>query len=201
MRSLTHRLFVGLCLTLFIMPMAQAQSFWTADHQIAAATAAAPEDRRDGATVLGFREGTDGVVTLREGTNDMICLADTPGDDRFSVACYHEGLAEFMARGRELSAEGKSRMERFTIREQEIEAGTIKMPRQPMSLYVLSGTPDHFNPATGEVNGAYLRYVVYIPYATAESTGLSTSAPAEGGPWIMDPGKPYAHIMIVPPRN
>lgn len=201
MRSFATRVLLPLVVASFVLPTAQAQTVWTADQQIAAAVAAAPADRRDGAAVLGFREGSDDLVTLREGTNDLICLSDTPGDDRFSVACYQKGLADYMARGRELRAEGKNRMERMNMRAAEIDAGTLHMPKEPTTLYVLSGTPDHFDPATGEVNGAHLRYVVYIPYATPETTGLSTSAPAEGGPWIMDPGKPYAHIMIVPPRN
>jgi len=39
-------------------------------------------------------------------------------------------------------------------------------------------------------------YVIYIPYATVESTGLATSPVSEGAPWLMDAGKPWAHIMV-----
>ena len=53
-----------------------------------AAVQAAPEDLRASATVLGYSpDGELGV--LREGSNELHCLADTPGDDEFSVACYH----------------------------------------------------------------------------------------------------------------
>jgi hypothetical protein len=45
----------------------------------------------------------------------------------------------------------------------------------------------------------YLRWVIYVPFATAETTGLSTK-PVENGPWLMDPGTPGAHIMITPTR-
>jgi len=41
--------------------------------------------------------------------------------------------------------------------------------------------------------------VVYVPYATAATTGLPTR-PAPGVPWLMDPGTAGAHIMISPPR-
>jgi len=72
-----------------------------ADLQIAAAVLPAPVEMRDGATVLGY--SPDGkLVTLRRGTNDMICLASDPKAPSFHVACYHRALEPFMARGREL---------------------------------------------------------------------------------------------------
>ncbi len=46
------------------------------------------------------------LVKLREGTNDMICLASNPDGEQFHVACYHKLLEPFMARGRELRAQG-----------------------------------------------------------------------------------------------
>jgi len=46
-----------------------------------------------------------------------------------------------------------------------------------------------------------LRYVIYIPFATAESTGLPLAPSAPGMPWIMDPGTHRAHIMINPPQK
>ena len=45
---------------------------------------------------------------------------------------------------------------------------------------------------------AYTRWVIYMPFATPDSTGLSLT-PMPGGPWLMYPGK-HAHIMINPPR-
>ena len=167
-----------------------------ADAQIAAAVLAAPADRRAGAAVLGYdAKGT--LVTLRAGTNDTVCLADDPKAPNLSVACYHKDLEPFMARGRELTAKGVKGEERETTRWKEIEAGTIKMPREPRTLAVLTGKG--FDAATGQVTDAYTRWVVYTPYATAETTGLSL-APVPGGPWLMFPGKPTAHIMISPVR-
>ncbi len=118
------------------------------DSQIAAAVQAAPEDRRPGATVLGY-DASGALVTLRPGTNDMICLADDPKDPAFSVACYHKDLEPFMARGRELLAKGVTSKAREETRWKEIESGAIKMPREPRTLHVLSGTG--FDPATGVI--------------------------------------------------
>jgi hypothetical protein len=168
-----------------------------AADQIAASTLAAPEDRRAEATVLGYNAAGD-VVTLRKGTNDMICLADKPGDESYSVACYHNDLEPFMARGRELEKQGVSGKERHELRWKEVDDGKLIMPRDARTLYVLTGSG--FDAASGQIIEPYLRWVVYSPYATPESTGLSTS-PSPGAPWLMYPGKAGAHIMISPPKE
>jgi hypothetical protein len=66
--------------------------------QIAAAILAAPKERRSAATVLGYNAAGK-LVTLRKGTDDLICLATDPGEKAFSVACYHKDLEPFMAHG------------------------------------------------------------------------------------------------------
>ena len=168
-----------------------------ASQQIAAAVLAAPEDRRAGAAVLGY-DDAGSVVQLRAGTNDLICLADKPGDDHFSVACYHASLEPFMKRGRELEAQGVTGEARMKKRWEEADAGQLAMPKAPATLYVLSGKG--FDPASGAIEDSYLRFVVYTPYATQESTGLPLSPSAPGAPWIMFPGTAGAHIMINPPK-
>ena len=163
--------------------------------QIASAIQAAPKERRSAATVLGYN-GKGEVVTLRKGSNDLHCLADDPGDKTFSVACYHKDLEPFMARGRELARDVKGK-ERHEARWQEVRDGKVPMPREPRMLYVLTGSG--YDAAKAEVTDPYLRWVVYVPYATPESTGLSTTpGPA---PWLMYPGTPGAHIMISPPKK
>lgn len=174
---------------------AQSETIPTSDQQITAAVEAAPQPMREAATVLGYTDQME-LVTLREGDNELICIADTPGDERFHVACYHNDLEPFMARGRELSAEGYSSAEVREIRLQEIEDGTLSMPEKPMSLYSLTGDADAFDYETGTLQYARPLYVVYVPYATVESTGISPSPASEGAPWLMDAGKPWAHIMI-----
>ena len=37
--------------------------------------------------------------------------------------------------------------------------------------------------------------VIYMPYATGESVGI-TEERHVNGPWLMFPGTPFAHIMI-----
>ena len=164
--------------------------------QIASAILAAPKERRSAATVLGYNAKGE-VVTLRKGTNDLVCLAHNPADKEFSVACYHKDLEPFMARGRELAAQGVKGMQRHEMRAKEVQEGKVPMPREARMLYVLSGSG--YDAAKGQVIDSYLRWVVYTPFATPESTGLTTTAgPA---PWLMYPGTAGAHIMINPPKK
>jgi len=167
-----------------------------AEQQIAAAIQAAPKEKQEGASVLGYNpEGK--LVTLRPGTNEIICLADDPNVAALSVACYHKDLEPFMARGRELDSSGTKGQDRHKLRWKEVDDGKVKMPKEPRMLYVLTGKG--FDAATGAIADSYLRWVVYTPYATPESTGLSTKSGT--APWLMYPGTAGAHIMISPPKK
>ncbi len=167
----------------------------SAEWQIKTGVLAAPKAQQDAATILGY-DPSGALVTLRPGTNNLICLADDPKQDGFSVSCYHKDLEPFMARGRELAAQGKKAVETTKIREEDVKSGKLKMPDRGV-LNVTTGKRDA---ATGEVTELYTRYVVYIPYATPETTGIPLAPATPGGPWIMDPGTHRAHIMINPPK-
>lgn len=168
-----------------------------ASVQIAGALQAAPAMERDDATVFGFLE--DGTMTtLRDGGGALICLADDPNRDGWNVACYHESLDPFMARGRELRAQGVTDSGELAQRRwAEADAGTLAMPEEPAMLYVMTG--DGYDPASNTVTNGFTRWVVYTPWATTQSTGLPAQPTAPGAPWLMFPGTAGAHIMITPP--
>jgi len=174
---------------------AQSAAIPTLNQQIAAAVSAAPVPMQEDAAVLGF-DSSGELTTLRKGLNELVCLADDPADDRFHVACYHQDLEPFMTRGRELKAEGHTTNDVREIRQKEIESSDLLMPEKPMSLYSLTGDADAWDYETGTLQSARPLYVVYVPYATVESTGISTTPASEGAPWLMNPGKPWAHIMV-----
>jgi hypothetical protein len=88
--------------------------------------------------------------------------------------------------------------ERQAVRGKEVESGKLPMPREGRTLYVLTGKG--FDSGTGKVTDAYLRYVIYVPFATPASTGLSTKG-SDGAPWLMGSGTAGAHIMINPPKK
>jgi hypothetical protein len=177
--------------------MAFAAEVPTAQVQIAGAVLAAPAELRDGATVLGFN-AQGARVKLRDGQNELICLASDPAKANFESDCYHKDLEPFMARGRELLAQKVTGARRNEIRNKEVEEGKVPMPREPRTLYVLTGS--NFDAATGKLENSYLRWVIYVPFATPQTTGLSTKA-SDGAPWLMSAGTAAAHIMINPPKK
>jgi len=163
---------------------------------IATALTAAPRKSRSGCKVIGYNMAGE-FVTLKEGDNEFICLADNPKEDGFSAACYHKDLEPFMARGRELRAEGKTAQEIFDIREEEVKSGKIVI-KDGLTLHIYFGPKKLYDPKTSKVAGAQYRYVVYMPWATSESTGLPEAPMASNHPWLMNPGTHRAHIMISP---
>ncbi|MEO1228159.1 MAG: hypothetical protein AAFZ18_04570 [Myxococcota bacterium] len=178
-------------------PAAEGPVLPSVEDQMAAALQAAPEDMRAAATVLAYRAGPT-LARVRIGKGDLVCLADDPAKDGFQAACYHRELEPYMARGRALRAQGVLGQDNRAQRWAEIEAGKLVFPKQPRALYVLHGAG--WDPATKEVKDAYLRWVVFTPYATPESTGLTTQA-SPSAPWLMFPGTAGAHIMINPPQK
>ena len=174
----------------------QLKAIETDEALIATALMSAPEGSRAECKVIGYNMAGE-FVTLREGNNEFIVLADNPKQAGFSAACYHKDLEPFMARGRALRAEGKTRQEVFAMREVEMKSGKIKIPTGS-TLHIYYGAKTKYNPETAIVDGAQLRYVVYMPWATAASTGLPAKPKAKNHPWIMHPGTHRAHIMISP---
>lgn len=179
-----------------VLPLTSAAQTTDMETLIEEALTPLPESMKAGAKVLG--PGEDGRLhVIRQGAGPMICLTDDPEHEDFHVACYHQDLEPFMARGRELRRMGKERAEIVETRGKEIAAGTLSMPTHPSALYSVSGPDGCYDAATKTLCDARRLYVVYIPYATSETTGLSTDA-TRGVPWLMEPGKPWAHIMMAP---
>src|SRR5688572_4714742 len=186
---------ICLALQLSMLAACSQSNIPSADVQIKSALLAAPAEKRDSAAVYGYGSNGDWIL-LRKGSNEIICIADDPMQAGFSVAAYHVDLQPYMERGRALRKEKKNATEIFDIREKETKEGKLKMPAQTATLFVFSAKDEDFNKQTGEVQNGYLRYVVYIPYATAASTGLPLKPEKPGMPWIMHPGTHGAHIMI-----
>lgn len=173
-----------------------AQKPMTAAQQIALAVLplpASPKSFRADATVLGF-DAAGKLVTLRTGTGSMICLMSDPKSNEFHPACYQNGMEPFMARGRELRTQGVKNVD--SVRFAETKSGKLKVPTQAATLWAMDGPMSGVNVAAGTVTAAVKpRVAVYMPYATAASTGLPDQ-PLANGPWLMDAGTPKAHIMF-----
>jgi hypothetical protein len=183
-------------LMIFASFQAISQTQPSKEIQIKLAVLAAPEDQRANATVYAY----DGAL-LRKGTNQTVCLGDDPTREGLNVSCYHISSQPFMERGWALRKEGKNADEIFKIREAESKAGKLQLPDQGSLLNALTADEKDVNWTTGEAKNTYTRSVIYIPWATAASTGLPLKPAGPGLPWIMDPGTHRAHIMINPARD
>lgn len=161
--------------------------------QIAGAVLPLPDSMKAGAKVLGYRGGR--LVEIRRGSNDMICLADNPADSTFEASCYHRALEPFMARGRALRGRGFKRPAIDSARAAEVKSGRLTMPARPAALYSVFAKNDDFDPTAGLPAGFAALDVIYLPYATTATTGISTQ-PSARSPWLMDPGEYHAHLMI-----
>lgn len=198
---MTHlRPIVVLAAGLLLAPQAgSAQHPWSSLSpavQIRLAVQAGPKELREEATVQGYDQA-GAFTTLRRGSNSLICMAPNPTAQSLEVSCHNTALEPFFARGRELSAQGVTGQDRVMARWQEYDAGKLPIPTGSVN-YILTGSS--FDAATGEIADAYLRWTIYTPGATVESTGISDQ-PSAGGPWLMFPGTAGAHIMITPPRG
>lgn len=167
----------------------------TEAQQVASAVLALPAEFRDGARVLGYKAQSKELQPLREGKGPFTCLATPPGES-LHLACYHDSMEPFMARGRALRAQGVKDAQVDTVRFAEVKSGKLPMPTHPAALYQLFGGT--YDAATNTVSGARQLFVVYMSGATAASTGLTDKPAPAGAPWIMFPGTPKAHIMLTP---
>jgi hypothetical protein len=164
-------------------------------EQIASSVLPLPAEFRASARILGYRGASKQLVALREGSGPFTCLATEPGA-AMHLACYHNTMEPFMARGRALRADGVKDPQVDTVRFAEVKSGKITMPTSPAALYQLFGGT--YDAAANTLTGARQLFVVYIPGATAASTGLTDKPAPAGAPWIMFPGTPKAHIMLTP---
>ncbi len=171
---------------------ARAQTIAPAADQITGAVLPLPKEMRDGAGVMGYKAAGK-LELLRASKNGMLCLADDPAEEKFHASCYADTMEPFMARGRELRASGTTGAKVDTARFAEVKSGKLKMPTLPAALYQVFA--DDFDAKSGTVKNGRQLFVVYVPYATPQSTGLS-AAPSSSSPWLMLPGTPKAHIMF-----
>lgn len=167
------------------------------ETQIALATHFLSGKEKSEAIVLGYSDS--GVLkVLREGDSHLTCVADNPEEEGLEIVCYYTKLEDFMQRGRDLIKDGKSAKEVRELRKTEIESGQLSFPGGPSMLYVFNGKKENVDINAGTIEGGKLRYVIYTPFSTQESTGLPLAPGGKGMPWLMDPGTHRAHIMVSP---
>ena len=160
-----------------------AQAAPDAQAKIADAMSAGPSSIATDATILDWAMDANGhFVVLRDGSNGWTCFPDTPGtptDDPMCVDQTWMGWLEAYMAG---------------------EDPTITVPG---IAYMLQGDsaasntdPYATEPAEGEdwvVDPPHL--MILLPEGTDQS--VFSTDPHSGGPYIMYPGTPYEHIMMM----
>jgi len=153
------------------------------EQQIGETLRALPEAMRNNATVIGYQNGERTV--LKAGSGSMICNADDPktSDSRgaYFVNCFPKSLEAFENRRAELDP-GSDALKALSA---DVESGRLKLPTIAMR-YTLRGH---------SAEGAVPLAILHVPFATAESMGLSTE-PDHYRPWLMAESTVMAHIML-----
>ena len=176
---------------------AQAPQAPPVSQQIAAAVLPLPEVMRERATVLGYAPDLS-LITLRQGSNGMVCTASRPSADDFDVRCYHESFMPVIRRLRDLNSQGVKPAEIDRIINAEVKAKKLAIPDHPTAGYRMLGPISAYHPATNAVGGEIQAWQsVHFPYRTAAEIGL----PEEGQvartmPYVMSSGTFWAHVMI-----
>lgn len=173
----------GVVLLSALLSASVVQAEATVEQQIEQAVLALPEHLRDGAAVVIFEDGER--VDLREGTNGMICRADDPDVPGIAIWCYPQSHDAYARRWYQLEAEGNSPEEVDAFITREIEDGKLEWPDVAMN-YNLRGPG---------LDNALALTVVFVPFATGESIGISEERDFHR-PWLMNAGTAFAHIMI-----
>jgi hypothetical protein len=159
-------------MTLSVLLMAQTTHFPTANEQIDASVLPLPEVMRAHATVLGYAPDMS-LVTLRQGSNGMVCTASRPGSEEFDVRCYHQSFVPLLNRLRELDLNGIGGSETARIVDAEIKAKRL-----------------------------ISWHSIHVPYKTAAELGLPEEGQVPSDmPYVMASGTFWCHVMIMHENN
>jgi hypothetical protein len=166
-------------------------------QQIAAAILPLPPVMREHATVIGYAADYS-LVTLRQGSNGMVCTGDMPGDDSFDARCYHESFMPIVRRMRDLYSQGKSQDEVYRTIDAEIKAKKLLIPDHPTAGYRMLGPIIAYHAETNTVDKEIESWQsVHFPYKTAAEIGFPEEGQVDRSmPYVMTSGTFWSHVMI-----
>jgi hypothetical protein len=172
------------------------------DEQMSIALSACPEGVAGNATVYVL--GANGYEVARQGSNGASSLVGRhfvrPDETTIEPMCFSPEGSKTMLQtelyGEELRSKGTAEAEIKTAIANGYKEGRFKAPGGPGALYMLSTdnrlgpTPDHqtvhFPP----------HFMFFAPYVTGKDLGYESAAP-----FLVNPGKPDAMMVVVPDLN
>ena len=173
--------------------------------EIATATTPLPALMKDAAAVVRL-DAAGKPEQLRAGSNDMVCIADLPGDADFDVRCYNKDFIAVVYRSFQLRRQVGTHGGVSETIEAEIKAGRIKLPEQPTAGYRCLGPASAYAAATNTTKPPmHCWQSIHFPYRTAAELGLLdesqvTEAQKAMLPYVMSSGKYWSHVMIEHPE-
>lgn len=168
----------------------------SADEQMNLIAEAAPAEVVSHATI--YLLGDHGYSKSRQGTSGFSCLVLRDSEhDTVEPECFDaEGSATLLEADLYREAERSKGRSTESV-EREIDAGfasgRFKAPRKPGIVYMLSPHNKVFDPESKQVISFPGHLMFYAPYATAATVGSG-----DGAPYIVNPGKPQALLIVVP---
>jgi len=162
--------------------MSMAGTAMTKDQKIASAVSAAPASVTAKATIMDWPATEGGTPTvLRAGTNGWTCLPDMPDTEGSDPTCLDK---PWMTWVEALMAHKPPQITTVGVGYMTARGGAWGSNTDP---YAKAKTPDnHWGPHPPHV-------MILVPDLNS-LRGISTD-PANGGPYVMYAGTPYAHIM------
>ncbi len=185
--TLTCNLIVSAAALLVVAP-AYAQI--SADQQLAVARRLLPDGASE--NIEFIVPSAAGDVVHLAGNGEWICRGDRPGDNRLSLSCYTRSAAPFLDRQRELVQQGIRGADMRAFLDKEAKAGELPLPAYGLEISA-SGTIGDDGGPPDEMN---IYYLLYIPFATSGSIGVSDVQPEDPTvPFLHFPGTHESHVM------
>jgi len=147
---------------------------------------AAPDNLKNGATVIKWKSDLTGYTTLRKGTNRLLCFdkSGLPGQLPFSIECTSLGNLDRAQQNIKFESE-TDRAKRQAALDAAEKDGTRAKPEFGSVWYHVMGPSQDM---------ARHHMTIAVPMATKATLGLPEDG-TQGGVWIMNAGTTTAHLM------
>jgi hypothetical protein len=175
------------------------------ERELELALSAAPEHLRKAAAVFVLQRG--GYVKAREGSNGFTCIVEREGVKGIAPVCFDQEGSEttlLMAfRKARLAEEGKNAQEVERIIDDDYRTGKLLAPRKPGIAYMLSSEFKVHDHKSGQMASVFPPHLMfYAPYRKNSDIGArSEDFGSQSRPWILNEGKAYAYIIVVPQKG
>jgi len=127
----------------------------------------------------------------------MVCIADTPNDDRFDVRCYRDTFIPVVYRAFQLGYQVSGEKV-----EAEIKAGKLQLSPDPTAGYRCLGPISGYDASRNAVNAQVECWQsIHFPFRTAAEIGFPDERDVPESqqreiPYVMSSGKYWSHVMI-----